>query len=65
MRATIWATSNLVHARKRDEHGIQIVGRTACGARTRRTDEDARVTCARCICTIERRMANATPKEIK
>ena len=61
MRAAIWATSDLVHARKRDEAGLQIVGVTACGARTRRTDEDARVTCQRCQHILARRAEKAKP----
>lgn len=63
MRAAIWATSSLIHARKRDEHNLQIIGRTACGARTRRTDEDARVTCTRCLRIIGRAPPIGTPRE--
>jgi hypothetical protein len=40
--------SSLIHARKRDKDG-HIVGVTMCGARTRRTDDDRKVTCSRCL----------------
>lgn len=60
MTGGFWSRSTLVHARKRDGNG-HIVGHPLCGARTTRTDDDAKVTCTNCRRLLEKlRSAKAT-----
>lgn len=59
MSGGFWSRSTLTHARKRDEHGHQRVGAPLCGARTQRTDEDAKVTCTNCKRLLARDTAKA------